>query len=108
MGQNYAIDYDGNIWAWGNNAYGALGIAPASEYRATPTKLNIPSAAKIVDIAAGDYYTHALDANGDIWYAGWGLSGRLGDGQLAGINTSYQKMVKPSGMERQHFSAQVL
>ena len=98
MGQNYAIDYDGNIWAWGNNAYGALGIAPASEYRATPTKLNIPSAAKIVDIAAGDYYTHALDANGDIWYAGWGLSGRLGDGQLAGINTSYQKMVKPSGM----------
>jgi alpha-tubulin suppressor-like RCC1 family protein len=67
----------GNVWAWGTNQLGELGIGSTQTSVAAPTKIQLPSAARAV--AAGLHHGLALVDN-KIY--GWGSngSGELGDG----------------------------
>jgi alpha-tubulin suppressor-like RCC1 family protein len=78
-GQHFSLtlDHAGNVWAWGTNQLGELGIGSTQTSVATPTKLQLPTPARAV--AAGLH--HGLALVGNKVY-GWGSngSGELGDG----------------------------
>ena len=62
------IDEDGNIWTWGNNTYGQLGLGDTSD-RSVPTRVTT-NEGPFNQISANTYYTAALDLNGKIYATG--------------------------------------
>jgi len=72
-----AIDRKGQIWGWGYNNKGQLGDNTTTSRR---TPVSIHGAKKtFCHIAAGQYYTTAIDYKGQIWGWGYNASGQLGD-----------------------------
>lgn len=78
--QSFAIDENGDVWVWGRNNVGQLGLGDAgwNTNRAIP-ELN-PYLSDIVQIAAGDSYTYAVDKKGHVYAWGFNHSGQLGFG----------------------------
>ena len=77
--QSFALDIDGNVWAWGRNDFGQLGIGSDEPKRNTPVKLeHFPT--RIIRIAAGAFHTLAIDSGGTLWAWGFNGSGQLGTG----------------------------
>jgi alpha-tubulin suppressor-like RCC1 family protein len=72
-----AIDADGNLWAWGYNAYGQLGDGTTSN-RVSP--VNILPRKEIVAISAGVNHSMAIDGDGNLWTWGYNSNGQLGNG----------------------------
>ena len=76
-GFSLALTTDGQVWSWGKNNSGQLGLGDTFD-RSLPTRVAVLS--NIVDIDAGPDYALALDAAGDVWAWGSNASGQLGDG----------------------------
>ncbi|MEO7098596.1 MAG: Ig-like domain-containing protein [Luteolibacter sp.] len=83
-----ALDVNGNVWAWGNNAlYGALGDNTLTN-RGYAAKVKNPAGtgylANIVRIAAGgtgvNNYSMAVAADGTVYTWGYNGTGQLGNG----------------------------
>jgi alpha-tubulin suppressor-like RCC1 family protein len=74
-----AIKNNRSIWAWGNNAYGQLGLEDNIN-RNTPTQIGTLSDWSL--IVAGVNHTIALKLNGTIW--GWGDNSPFGQLGLGG------------------------
>lgn len=86
---SYALDSEGNVWSWGQNQYGELGLGHMRKVL-DPSK--IESEPGFVAIAAGNFHCLAIDREGEIW--GWGLNslGRLGDLQKGEIVSAPEKL----------------
>ncbi|MGI6434174.1 MAG: fibronectin type III domain-containing protein [Syntrophomonadaceae bacterium] len=67
VGHTLMIDADGNVWAWGANEFGQLGIG-SNDNQTAPVKINGLSG--IEAVAAGDTHSVALDSEGNVWV--WG------------------------------------
>jgi alpha-tubulin suppressor-like RCC1 family protein len=78
QGMTCAIVGGGDVYCWGANASGALGIGAASGDFPLPTHL--PSLANAVEIAAGWRHACARLADGTVWCWGENSSGQVGDG----------------------------
>jgi alpha-tubulin suppressor-like RCC1 family protein len=95
-GHCLAIDENGQLWAWGNNAYGQLGIGALNSNLnttnsawpqpiptlafATPAA---PTGQKVVACWAcgtGYAWSYAVTADGNLWVWGYNGSGQLGNG----------------------------
>ncbi|MDD3654276.1 MAG: fibronectin type III domain-containing protein, partial [Desulfotomaculaceae bacterium] len=74
---------DGNVWAWGQNEYGQLGIGNNNE-QLSPVKID--GLVNVVAVAAGDNHSLALDREGNVW--AWGKNNlyQLGNGSTTGSN----------------------
>ncbi len=75
------IDKNGQIWGWGYNFYGQLGVNSTASDRCTP--VSIQGAKKtFCQITAGRNHTIGIDKNGQVW--GWGRNGygQLGDNSI--------------------------
>jgi alpha-tubulin suppressor-like RCC1 family protein len=83
---NLALDADGQVWAWGDNAYGQLGDGTTTG-RSTPAP--VPGLPPIAKISAGlnAVSSLALDTDGRIWAWGWNGLGQLGDGTTTDRHT---------------------
>ena len=97
----FAYDSEGNLWAWGRNVEGQLGIGHAapSEIHAGPAMVKVPAGVQFKQIESMEM-TLALDTSGVLW--AWGSNGqfgRLGDGtakrQLSPVRVDTSKM--PAG-----------
>jgi hypothetical protein len=66
------------VSCWGRNDVGQLGTGTAGGNESSPQ--TVPGLADIVDIAADDNNTCAVDENGDAWCWGSDTHGQLGDG----------------------------
>lgn len=71
-----ALTSEGDVYAWGHNGYGQVGIGIISEEQLIPVKVNISD---VKQISAGHYHALVQKNDGSIW--GWGrnLNGALGD-----------------------------
>lgn len=72
-----ALESDGTVWAWGDNAYGELGNNTTTN---SDVPIQVPGLSGVVAIAAGYEFSLALKGDGTVW--GWGLNayGALGTG----------------------------
>jgi alpha-tubulin suppressor-like RCC1 family protein len=77
-----ALTSTGQLYAFGSNTYGQLGIATNSETgkpNPTPALVSLPGASgPVTQIAAGGYHSFALTATGQLYAFGLNLYGELG------------------------------
>ena len=71
-----SLKSNGEVWAWGYNGYGQLGIGN-KESKSAPTRVGNMS--NIVDIATGDNHTLFVNVNGNVLATGLNSNGQLGD-----------------------------
>ncbi len=98
---NLALDNAGNVWAWGNNDYGQLGIGIFGGTSSTPAIVKDAAGtgqlSDIIAISAGQYWSVAVKQDGTIWSWGrdnWGVLGN--DKTLADKNLPVQVKVGDS------------
>lgn len=68
----------GNVYSWGDNTYGQLGLDSAKGVITSPRQ--VKGLPKIVAVSAGFRHSMALDGNGRIWVWGNNIAGQLGTG----------------------------
>jgi len=73
-----AIAQNGDLYSWGRNFYGQLGLGDATD-RNTPVHVNNGSR-KYKAIAASQHHSFAIAENGDLYAWGYNFNGRLGLG----------------------------
>lgn len=66
-----ALDASGQVWSWGDDSHGQLGDGSRMPFDTRPQP--VPGLSGITQIAAGDGFSLALDANGQVY--GWGDDG---------------------------------
>lgn len=97
----YAMDSNGNLYAWGRGYEGQMGNGDNKMDNPTPIKVNIP--AKIVDFYPSNsetaHHIAAVDENGDIWMWGYGHQGRIPKNLWPGTSTYIKTPVKVSAPE---------
>jgi alpha-tubulin suppressor-like RCC1 family protein len=82
-----ALTSDGEVWAWGGNAYGQLGDGSITD-RGQPVRLTtLGLSGRVIAIAAGGEHSLALTADGMLWSWGRNDSGQLGDGTTVQKNS---------------------
>ena len=80
-----ALKANGEVWTWGHNGYGQLGVGN-TERKIKPTKTNIYDSKDTtqteyaIDVAAGAYHTLVLKSDGTVWATGYNGYGQLGTG----------------------------
>ena len=79
----YAITDNGELYVWGYNGYGVLGVGDTVD-RNTPTKVNLPS--KIKELITGSS-TYAILEDGSLYAWGYNGEGLLGVGDKMDRNT---------------------
>ena len=83
LGHSLALQADGTLWAWGNNAAGQLGDGTTIN-RQVPTQIPatqpVSAANGWTTIAAGDTYSMARQVDGTLWTWGNDSRGQLGNG----------------------------
>jgi alpha-tubulin suppressor-like RCC1 family protein len=75
------IKNDGTLWGWGPNNNSLFSISPTL----IPTLINFPNKCKYIYPNADSFFV--LDINNDLWAFGTNLSGALGVGTNANVNT---------------------
>ena len=92
-----AIDTAGNLWSWGNDAYGQRGDGAAGGALYTHRNL-FPGTTNWISVSAGNNHSAALNLLGEIWTFGYNFYGQLGDDsttdrtvpvQEAGLDTDW-------------------
>ncbi len=66
------------MYGFGSNIYGQLGLNYNVSYNLPISRLVIPSKHKIINISCGSYHTLVLDQVGNLYSAGKGQDGALG------------------------------
>jgi regulator of chromosome condensation len=61
---SFAVDVDGQVWGWGLNNYGQVGLGRADGMIYTPTVLKLLSLHEILSIKGGEHHTLAIAKNG--------------------------------------------
>src|SRR2546422_7779311 len=69
LGTSPAAVSGGPAWAWGWNGYGQLGNGTTTD-SSTPVAVSMPTGVTFTAIAAGLYFSLALDSSGHAW--AWG------------------------------------
>ena len=81
-GHSLALAADGTAYAWGDNSSGQLGDGTTTD-QTTPVAVAqgaLPATARLTQVAAGQYHSLALAADGTAYSWGDNGSGQLGDG----------------------------
>ena len=88
-GENHslALSDSGDVWAWGNNSHGQLGIGAADGETEIDKPEKVLLLTDIIAIDGGYAHSLALQSNGTVWAWGNNTHGQLGIGK-SGIETS--------------------
>ncbi|WP_338278646.1 MopE-related protein [Corallococcus caeni] len=81
IAHSLALDVDGNVWAWGQNASGQAGLGTVGGTVLVPTRIAALSA--IQAIAANGNFSLALGTDGRLWAWGQNASGQVGTGSAS-------------------------
>lgn len=79
-----AIDFNNNVWGWGSNAFGELGIGNTNAVSSPTIVFNGIKASKVFCSSENCF---VLDLNGNLYGAGNASNGRLGDGSITSKST---------------------
>lgn len=74
-----ALTDAGEVFCWGDNSEGQLGVAQIAE---THIPTQVPNLSKIIMISAGSYHTCALHTKGEVFCWGGNRSGQIGNKKI--------------------------
>ncbi len=92
-----AIKTDGTLWAWGKNAFGAVGDNTIAD-RSTPRQ-EFTSSTNWKQVAGG-YHTAAIKTDGTLWSWGRNLSAAIGDNTTAPRSTPRQEFTSSTNWKQ--------
>ncbi|RYD71250.1 MAG: hypothetical protein EOP84_25225, partial [Verrucomicrobiaceae bacterium] len=97
--QSYALHRGGTVWAWGYNAYGALGDGTTtSRVGAVQVQNNWGAILDdVVAIAAGTYHCLALKSDGTVWAWGDNSYSQLGE-EMSSMQTRAVQVMSAYGI----------
>jgi alpha-tubulin suppressor-like RCC1 family protein len=74
---NICLDNEGNLYSWGSNRYGQLGITGTNTYKINkPMKINLPhGVSKVIDFSCGEEHAAILTEEGKVFTWGYGNDG---------------------------------
>ncbi len=75
-----AIGFRGDLWSWGSGDSGLLGDGQTDSLSTIPVLNQTLALTLIIQVAAGETHSAALDSAGTVWTWGDGSYGRLGHG----------------------------
>jgi alpha-tubulin suppressor-like RCC1 family protein len=87
---------DGSAWGMGYNFYGQLGNGTTLSNYSTPTP--VAGVSNVVGLAAGQYHSLFLQADGTLWAAGWNHDCQLGFAPASGDKSTTPGQVGLSGV----------
>ena len=77
------LDEEGNVFGFGINSYGCLGISNTTENKSKVTKITgIPP---IKTVACAGYSSYLIDIEGNVWSCGRNATGQLGNGRVENL-----------------------
>lgn len=76
------LRFNGDVWAWGNNGLGILGVSPTTLAN-TLVPVQVPGLHDVSAVAASDSSAYALTADGTVLAWGYNTFGQLGNGSMA-------------------------
>jgi alpha-tubulin suppressor-like RCC1 family protein len=76
-----AIDEDGRLWSWGENASGQLGLGFQNTGTHQTTPQQVGTSANWASVTAGTFNSFAIDKDGTLWGWGYNFHGELGNGK---------------------------
>jgi len=87
-GHTIALDASGVVYTWGYNRYGELGIGNENGIGSNiPVEVGgVLSQKTIIQVAAGEYHSIALGADGTVYTWGYNYMGQLGNGNYTDSN----------------------
>ena len=85
------IGSDGNLYAWGNNDFGQLGIGNLTT-ESTPVKVSLPAGVIPVSVAAGNDHSLAIGSNGTVYAWGHNAFGQLGNGTTTNSHSTRRRV----------------
>jgi alpha-tubulin suppressor-like RCC1 family protein len=80
----YALEANGRVWAWGDNALGQLGDG---QLAGSARPVRVAELSHVVAISAGGNAAYAVSASGAVWAWGDNAYGQLGNGTEVGSAT---------------------
>jgi len=83
-----AITENGDLYAWGTNGYGVLGLGISAGPASTPRHVN-EGGRKYKAIATGQHSSFAIAENGDLYAWGENTNGQLGLGDIGHATNRY-------------------
>jgi len=94
-----AITANGDLYMWGANTWGQLGLGDSGSgtNRLTPTK--VPGISNVVSVSLGFTHSAAITANGDLYTWGSNAYGQLGLGD-SGNGTARTSPAKVTGISK--------
>jgi alpha-tubulin suppressor-like RCC1 family protein len=93
-----AVGDDNNLYAWGANNYGQLGIGSNASTVSTPVQVPFPSGVTHwQQLSAGEYASFALGNNGRIYACGYNPSGILATGSTTN-ELQFKEVIRPAGV----------
>ena len=87
------IGSDGNVYAWGNNAYGQLGIDNGGLTVTAPTLVEALRNKNVISVSAGRYFSLALTEGGQVY--SFGANNRLQLGYELANSATYSATPTP-------------
>jgi alpha-tubulin suppressor-like RCC1 family protein len=94
-----ALGSDGNVYAWGSNTWGALGIGTiAVGSSTTPVRVSLPTGVTATAIASGYNTNLAVGSDGNVYAWGNGQYGQLGNGTTDLEATTPVRVSLPGGV----------
>jgi Regulator of chromosome condensation (RCC1) repeat len=82
-GFSCALTDQAQVWGWGTNQVGTLGVGAA--IASSPYPLIIPSLDDVVRIRAGNSHACALKQDASLWCWGWNAFGQVGTGNTVDV-----------------------
>jgi alpha-tubulin suppressor-like RCC1 family protein len=83
---SFALTSTGQLYAFGDDGAGQLGLAPAGMLYPTPKQVTLPAPAS--SVAAGQYHTLVLTSDGKVYAFGLNNEGQLGNATNNGSGTA--------------------
>ena len=100
-----ALGDDGRVYAWGQDANGALGNDAALANKPTPVRVALPAGVRATAISCGGHHSLLLADNGRTYSWGWDDFGQLGDGSTLTSHSIPVTVATPAGVRFTRVSA---
>lgn len=96
----YAIKSDSSLWAWGQNAYGELGVGNTTEQHSPVKVLD-----NVTTITTNEFSAFAVKKDNSLWAWGYNDDGQLGTGDTVSRNSPVKIMDSVATIVADDYSA---